>query len=160
MKAATVREIKQELSTLSQPEMIELILRLSKFKKDNKELLTYLLYEAGDEAAYIQSVKDEIDFQFTEINLTSYYFMKKTIRKILRQVKKYIRYSQKKETEAELLIYFCNKLLDLNPPIKKNTVLTNLFWRQKEIATKAVSNLHEDIQFDFKGSLDELELDN
>lgn len=160
MKAATVREIKQELSTLSQPEMIELILRLSKFKKDNKELLTYLLYEAGDEAAYIQSVKDEIDFLFTEINLSSYYFMKKTIRKILRQVKKYIRYSQKKETEAELLIYFCNKLLDLKPPIKKNTVLINLFWRQKELATKAVNTLHEDIQFDFKGSLDELEIDN
>jgi hypothetical protein len=158
MKAATVREIKQELNTLSQAEMIELVLRLSKFKKDNKELLTYLLYEAADESAYIRSVKDEIDFLFTEINLTSYYFMKKTIRKILRQIKKYIRYSQKKETEAELLIYFCSKLLDLNPPISKNTVLTNLFERQKLLAEKAIATLHEDLQYDFTISLGELEL--
>lgn len=156
MKAATVREIKLELATLSQAELMELVLTLSKFKKDNKELLTYLLYEAGDEATYILSVKDEIDFLFTEINLSSYYFMKKTIRKILRQLKKYIRYSQKKETEAELLIFFCQKLKELDPPIANNTVLTNLFVRQKFLAEKAINTLHEDLRFDFKTGLEEL----
>jgi hypothetical protein len=156
MKVATVREIKQELATLSQAELIELVLRLSKFKKDNKELLTYLLYESGDEAAYILSIKEEIDFLFTEINLSSYYFIKKTIRKILRQLKKYIRYSQKKETEAELLIFFCTKLKELDPPISGNTVLTNLFERQKLLAEKAISTLHEDLQYDFKHQIEEL----
>ena len=156
MKAATVREIKQELAGLNQTELIDLVLRLSKFKKDNKELLTYLLYEAENESAYILSIKDEVDFLFSEINLSSYYLMKKTIRKILRQTKKYIRYSQNKATEAELLIYFCLKLKELKPPISSNTVLSNLYIRQKQLAQKAIESLHEDLQFDFKSSLEKL----
>lgn len=156
MKTATIHAIKQELATLSQAELIKLVLRLSKFKKENKELLTYLLYEASDESEYVQSIKDELDSLFTEINLTNYYYIKKTVRKILRQLKKYIRYSQQKETEAELLIYFCKKLKELNPPISGNTILTNSFNRQKLLAEKAISTLHEDIQFDFQASLEEL----
>ena len=43
MKAVTLREIKKELNTLSTLEIQELCLRLSRFKKENKELLTYYL---------------------------------------------------------------------------------------------------------------------
>ena len=60
MKAATSNELKQELQASSSKQLIELCLRLAKFKKENKELLTYLLFEANDEAAYIQSIKNEI----------------------------------------------------------------------------------------------------
>ena len=61
MKAVTVKVLKDELVHRSPKEMLEICLRLSKFKKENKELLTYLLFEAGDEASYIESVKREID---------------------------------------------------------------------------------------------------
>ena len=61
MKAATIHEIKQELSTVKPGELVELCLRLGKFKKENKELLTYLLFEAHDEQGYIQGVKKEMD---------------------------------------------------------------------------------------------------
>ena len=81
MKAATIRELKQELSIRSQGELLELCLRLSKFKKENKELLTYLLYEASNEAAYIENVKREIEYEFEQINRKSYYFIKKSVRK-------------------------------------------------------------------------------
>ncbi|MCB0804133.1 MAG: hypothetical protein KDB74_13630 [Flavobacteriales bacterium] len=158
MKAASIREIKLELANLGQTELIELLLTLSKFKKDNKELLSYLLYEAADEALYIQNIKVEVDSLFTEINLSNYYFMKKTVRKILRQLKKYIRYSQNKATEAELLLYFCTKLKALNPPINENTVLSNLFIRQKQLAEKAIGTLHEDLQYDFNETLENLDL--
>ena len=40
MKAATIHEIKQELVTLKPAALSELCLRLAKFKKENKELLT------------------------------------------------------------------------------------------------------------------------
>ena len=49
MKTATVTELKKELKTRSQSDLVELCLKLSKFKKENKELLTYLLYEADNE---------------------------------------------------------------------------------------------------------------
>ena len=79
MKAATVRELKLELSNRSSAELLELCLRLSKFKKENKELLTYLLYEASDEATYIHNIKGEIAEQFEQINRSSYYFIKEFI---------------------------------------------------------------------------------
>jgi len=110
MKAVTVRELKKELNHLSQSEIVELCLTLSKFKKENKELLTYHLFEASYEEGYIESVKLEIDEQFNTVNTKTYYFIKKSVRKILRMIKKYNRYSKKKETEIELLLYFCKKL--------------------------------------------------
>ncbi len=67
MKAATIQEIKQELQTLSPTRLTELCLRLARFKKDNKELLTWLLFEAGDETSYIDQVKKDIDGEFDDL---------------------------------------------------------------------------------------------
>ena len=57
MKAASLSELKKELSSRPPQELLELCLRLTKFKKENKELLTYLLYEASNEPAFVKSVK-------------------------------------------------------------------------------------------------------
>ena len=73
MKAVSVKELKEELRNRSQKELLELCLRLSVFKKENKELLTYLLFESYDETLYIESVKKEIDEQFLQINKKTYY---------------------------------------------------------------------------------------
>ena len=157
MKAATVRELKKELGHRSAEELLELCLRLSKFKKENKELLTYLLYEASNEEAYIESVKSEVDQQFEEININSYFYIKKSVRKILRNVKKYIRYSKNKETEVELLIYFCYKLKNMSPPIKLNLTLQNILNRQLTLIKKSIATLHEDLQYDYELELNQIE---
>jgi len=156
MKPATVSELKQELNSRSQPELVEVCLHLSKFKKENKELLTYLLYEASDETAYIENVQSEIEQEFELINRKSYYYIKKSVRKILRSIKKHIRFSKKKETEVELLIYFCSKLNRMSPPIEKNVALHNIYKRQIEVIRKAISSLHEDLQYDYLAELDAL----
>lgn len=156
MKAASVKELKQELSNCSQQELLELCLRLSKFKKENKELLTYLLFESYDEATYIENVKSEIDTQFDQINRKTYYFIKKGVRKILRDLKKFIRYSQKKETEIDLLIYFCLKLKNFTPFIHKNPTLQKLYLGQIKMIEKAVATLHEDLQSDYETELKDL----
>ncbi len=156
MKAATITEIKKELHFKSQKELIELCLKLAKFKKESKEFLTYLLYEAANESAYIESVKREIDHGFEQINRRNYYFIKKSIRKVLRETKKYIRYSKKKETEVELLIHFCRKLKTMSPSYKGSRVLKNLYLRQIEMIKKAVLKLHEDLQYDYEMELEEL----
>ena len=71
------------------------------------------------------------------------------LRKILREIKKFIRYSPKKETEVELLLYFCKTLKYFEPSIWKNVTLTNLYNRQLEFAKKKVLLLHEDLQYDY-----------
>lgn len=156
MKAASLKEIKTELNHRSTKELLELCLRLSKFKKENKELLTYLLFESADEEAFMQSVKDKVDADFETINTKTFYFIKKSVRKILRELKKFIRYSQKKETEVELLLYFCHKLKEFKPSIKRNTTLTNLYTRQIIYIEKKVASLHEDLQYDYNLELEEL----
>jgi len=74
-------EIKQELSTVKPAQLVELCLRLGRFKKENKELLTYLLFEAHDEQGYIDGIKKEIDEQFAAINLSQLYSQKKACEK-------------------------------------------------------------------------------
>ena len=157
MKPVTVSVLKQELKTHSQHELIELCLKLAKFKKENKELLTYLLYDAEDEDGYIREIKEEVDLGFEEINKANLYYIKKGCRKNLKQIKKYIRYSKKKETEAELLLYFCSKIKELQPKQRSSQQMINMYDRQLAIATKAMSTLHEDLQYDFKLEIEQLE---
>lgn len=160
MKAVTVKALKTELSYLSNSELIELCLRLSKFKKENKELLTYLLFEASNEEGYINTVKIEIDEQFDLINTKTYYFIKKSVRKILRTLKKYIRYSKNKETEVTLLLYFCKKLINFKPSINNNTVLKNIYNREIAAIRKKMMLLHEDLQYDYELELQQLDSKN
>ncbi len=150
MKTATLRELKNELNHRSPSELLNLCLRLAKFKKENKELLTYLLFESSNEHAYIESIKKEIEREFHVINTKSYFYIRKSVRKILRNTKKYIRYSKNKETEVELLLYFCYELREMSPSMKGNLTLQNIFNRQILLIEKVVSSLHEDLQYDYK----------
>ncbi len=156
MKAVTVRELNQELTYRTPKELRDLCLRLSRFKKENKELLTYLLFESSDEQRYIEGVKKEIDEEFEQVNKTSYYYIKKSVRKILKNTRKYIRYSQKKQTEVELLLYYCTKLKNLSPSIQRNTTLMNLYNRLIDTIIKKLPGLHEDLQYDYGTELSKL----
>ncbi len=156
MKAVTIKELSQELNFRTPKELRDLCLRLSRFKKENKELLTYLLFESADEEAYIESVKRLIDEQFELINWKNYYLIKKSVRKILLNTRKFARYSQNKQTEINLLIYFCTKMKTILPAVKKNAGLLNLYNRQTEAIIKKVSLLHEDLKYDFEAELNEL----
>ena len=93
---------------------------------------------------------------FADININSYFYIKKSVRKILRTIKKYIRYSGNKTTEVELLLYFCEKLKSFRPSINKNTTLKNLYNRQLEYIKKKIPLLHEDLQHDYGMILEEL----
>jgi hypothetical protein len=156
MKAVSIKELKDELKNCAPSEVRDLCLQLARFKKENKELLTYLLFEASDESLYIVNVKQEVDDQFQLINKKTPYLIKKSFRKILRTIRKYSKYSKKKETEVELLVYFCNRLKKFTPSVGNNTGLYNFYLRQIEAIRKKVPLLHEDLQFDYKEVLDKL----
>ena len=159
MKAATVHEIKQELSSLSTSQLAELCLRLAKFKKDNKELLTYLLFEASDLAGYIANVKKEIDLEFDELPKPNIYLTKKSLRKVLRITTRQIRYTSSPQAEVELLTYFLSKIRQSGIPIDKHPVLTNLYKGQLKKVHSVIATMHEDLQYDYKRELKGLEPD-
>ncbi len=157
MNTTFISQLKQEMNNRSSAELKEICLRLARFRKDNKELLTYLLFEAQDEQAYIESVKTKIDHFFLEINKSHIYFAKKSIRKIVRSTNKFIRYSGKKQTEAELLLHFCKRLKSSTIPINESVALSNIYSGQIRKIKKALSALHEDLQFDYGEELKSLE---
>lgn len=156
MKIESIVSIKKELQQLPREDLINLCLRLSRFKKENKALLSYLLFQAHDEDAYINSVKETLAESFETINTDSYFYMKKTIRKLLRQLKLYAKYSQKKSTEIELLLFFCENLKTLKPSIHRNKTLDNLYRRQIVLIEKQLKTLHEDLQYDYNAQLERL----
>ncbi len=157
MKIATLAEIKKEFKHRSPEEITALCLRLGRFKKENKELLTYLLFEADSEESYRESIKGLVDEGFETISATRVYIIKKNIRKILKETKKYIRYSGNKETEVELLLYFCSVLKNYKSHVKRNSVIRNIYERQLEYISRKIPALHEDLQYDFNTELEELE---
>ena len=149
METASVATIKKELQDLPPKVLKELCLRLVKYKKENKELLSYLLFDANDEEGFIRKVKQEIDEAFATMNKANLYWAKKSIRKTLRMAGKYIKYSGNKQTEVELLLYFCRKLNTSGISFRQSTTLLNLYRAQLKKIDKALASLHEDLQFDF-----------
>ncbi|CAM1353406.1 hypothetical protein [Tenacibaculum insulae] len=156
MKVASIKIIKDELKHQNSAELLELCLKLARFKKENKELLTYLLFESHDEERYILGVKNEMDDLFEAINTKSYFFIRKSVRKILTSTKKYIRFSKNKETEIALLIYFCIKLKNIKPSIKRSPRLQNILVTQIKLIEKLLLKLHEDLQYDYRLELEKL----
>ncbi len=156
MKASSISEIKQELTNIPAGELVDLCLKLAKYKKENKELLSYLLFESYDEQAYIKNVKADIDEQFEDVNKSNLYFAKKTLRKILRIINKYIKHTSSKQAETELLIYFCAALKQSGIPLHKSTALKNLYENQVKKIRKVIASLHEDLQYDYLKKVEKL----
>jgi hypothetical protein len=157
MKSASIHDLKQQLLNTPAAELTELCLRLAKYKKENKELLTYLIFEAHDEQAYVQSIKKEVDEQFAEINHSNLYFVKKTLRKILKNINTHIRYTGSAQVTVELLIYFCQSIKGSGIPIQKNPIIANLYKGQVQKINKALLGLHEDLQYDYARDVAALE---
>lgn len=157
MKTASISEIKKELKTLPQEELIAHCLRLSKYKKENKELLSYLLFDAYDENIFIVSVKDEVDNQLDGMNKSSFYLAKKTLRKALRTTNKYSKFANSKTIDLELSIHFCQKLKNSGLKISESKVLVNMYNRQLQKINKTLLTLHEDLHLDYKDRIEELE---
>lgn len=156
MQTPALSEIKKTLLSLEPNELTAICLRLAKYKKDNKELLSYLLFEASRESEYIESIKLETDTLFDEMRYAGAYKYTKQIRKVLRNVLKHIKYSGNPGTESELLIHFCSRL---KPSVTGNhplTALVNLYDRQLLRIEKALAKLHEDLRYDYQKDFDAL----
>lgn len=153
MKAASLKEIKAELNALPPDQLVDLCAHLVKYKKENKELVTYLLFDAADEQQYILDVKAQMDEQFKEVNKSNSYLAKKTVRKILRIANKHIKFSGSKLTEVEVLLHFCIRLKKVGISMPANSTLGNIYLRQYQKIHKTLASLHEDLQADYADQL-------
>ncbi|HEX7458129.1 MAG TPA: hypothetical protein VF301_06825 [Ginsengibacter sp.] len=153
MKASSLNELKKELEYKDNKELLSICLRLAKFKKENKELLTFILFEEGDITTYIENVKKETTEYFAEINNSNVYYIKKSIRKILRYVNRHIKFAGSKQAEAEILIHFCNNIIGFPIPLHKSRQLLNMYETLLNKIDSVLSTLHPDLQYDLRKQL-------
>ncbi|NND08731.1 MAG: hypothetical protein HKN87_20345 [Saprospiraceae bacterium] len=156
MEVATVHQIKKELETLDHKNLLAICLRLAKFKKENKELLTYMLFEADDQEAFCQQVKAELTSQVTAANRANVYWTKKSIRKTIKYLDKIVRISASKETEIELRTHFVRAMKEQHIPMHRSRVMANMFDRQVKKIESALEKIHEDLQYDYREELHEI----
>jgi hypothetical protein len=156
MKAVSLNEIKKELTHLDSKSLQEICLRIAKYKLENKELLTYLLFEAHNESNYIRMVKTEIDELFESLPKGNVYYIKKSLRKILRITNKQVKYSGQPTTEVELRLYFCLKVISAGIPLHQSRVLTNLFEQQVKKIDTVIGKLPEDLRYDYLDDFESL----
>jgi hypothetical protein len=156
MKTSLVNDIKRELEHKNSKELLSYCMKLAKFKKENKEFLSFLLFEESDLATYIDNIKNETSCQFKEINFSNVYYVKKSVRKILRFANKQIKFVSSKQAEAEILIHFCNCIIDYSLPLYASRQLMNLYEGQLGKISSVLSTLHPDLQHDLGRELKKL----
>ncbi|MBC7398497.1 MAG: hypothetical protein H7289_01035 [Mucilaginibacter sp.] len=143
-----LQDIKKELQHLSGLQIAELCLRLARHKKENKELLAYLLFEADNDTIFIEKVKAETGFMFSQLPVRSYEAAK-YLRKILRLIGKYTKFIASKEAEIALLLNFCGNYIQYADSRTAYKPLRLILVRQIEKVRTAIGKLHEDLQYDF-----------
>ncbi len=156
MKASSIKEIKSELSSLSAESLQDLCLLLARFKKENKEFLSYQLFEAQDEEGYVQKAKETLDESFENLNIQSTYIAKKQLRKIIRIAAKFSKYSDEKTTEITLYLYITEKMIASGLKIQNSHQINNLYLSLIKKIKAGIATLHEDLQYDFQKQLDRI----
>lgn len=157
MKVTTLSDIKKELEHLEPKQLIDLTVAIAKYKKENKEFLGYLLFQSHNKTQFLKDVKVEIDEYFNILkSQTNLYYVKKSLRKLLRILTKYTKYVDDKGLSAEVYIYFCIQLKQSGIPYHKSQLLVNLMEQQLKKINTLISTLHPDLQNDFLLDLEKI----
>ena len=148
-------DIKKELHHLPDIRLAELCLRLARYKKENKELLAYLLFEINDGHGFIEKIKGEVGFMFSQLPSQSY-LAAKSIRKILRLITKYTKFIGEKPAEIELLNNFIDNYIRYTDRRLSYKPLRMILVRQAEKTKTLIAKLHEDLQYDYSQEYNKL----
>ncbi len=155
MKPEKLSDIKKELLSRSAPELTEICLRIAKYKKENKELLNYLLFDSDDPLSFGEKIKSLLLEDFKTMQ-KHYYYSTKSLRKILRLMNRYTKYTGSKQVEIELSLWFCSNFLEYVDLRTSHKPLQGLLIRQLEKISKTLPKLHEDLQFDYQSEFETL----
>jgi hypothetical protein len=148
-------DLKKELLELSKPELIQLCLRVAKLKRENKELLAYLIFDSEDPLFYAQKLKPEIKEVFEQPFQHAYY-LTKSIRKAMRLITKYYRFTSNKQGETELLIYLVEEFYLSWRNDYRYQALGKVIYRCLEKAQSNLKKIDEDFRADFENPIIEL----
>jgi hypothetical protein len=152
----TLVQLKKELQERPPAEVLEVAVKLARFKKENKEYLQYLLFGSEDEKQYIHESQKKLDAVFLGINRSTAYTTKKGLQKVVRHLNKFIKNSKSKETELELRVYFCKLMNSAKIDLHSSKVIFNLYQREIDKIKIVYNKLHEDLRMDYEKDIEGL----
>lgn len=156
MQIPSLAALKKELNFLSEKELIETVLELAKFNRDNKAFLYFKLFERDNPRIFIEMVKDDLDISFMDANTRNYHVAKKSAQAIRRKLNKNLKLSKDKTAHIELIIHFCKQMKVYGFLEYRHPVIENLYNIQIGKVEKLIAGLHEDLQYDYQLILEEL----
>lgn len=157
MEIPSLAQLKKDLAYLSEKELIEVIVDLSKFSRDNKAFLYFKLNERDQPSLFVDSVKEELEVAFLMTNTRNYHLAKKSAQGIRRKLNKLLKLSKNKSDQAELILFLCEKMKEAGYLAFRHPVIDNLYEMQLKKAKRLISTFHEDLQSDFSYRIEELE---
>jgi len=149
-----LNDLKKDIQDLPHAEVSRLLLRLARLKTENKELLHYLLYFEHDAMAYAEEMKAEVLLPFTEAFVNSWTLGKK-LRKSLRLVAKYARFTGNRAGESELLLSLVELYLENYRFEFRQTALARIAVRCMKKVSDNFDRIHEDFRADYEGRYNE-----
>lgn len=159
MKPSTLNEIKKELNHLSAKELADLFLLVAKFKKENKEYISYLLFESHNKRALLEDIKAEIKGMIIDFNGNYFkYDFKKKLRKLKAFLSKYNKFLNDKALSVEMHLFVCHTLKEHDYPYIKYGVPDAFFALQIKKINTLLNGLHDDLKYDFGRQLETLML--
>jgi hypothetical protein len=159
LRSPSLNDVRKELQELPPKRLAELCVTLARYKKDNKEYLSYLLFDSHDKSRFVAEVKQQVNELFAELKgQSNLYYLKKSLRKILRIINRYCKYIADKGLAAELHIYFCQQIREEGIPFKKSQLLLNMYEQELKKINTLISSLHEDLQSDYRYDLEKISL--
>lgn len=156
MKAATLHQIKKELETSSSQRVLSLLMRIIKSKTENKELISFLLFDEDNLSGYITDLRADVTELLKDVKYLPPYQVKRSLRKALKFISKYAKYTGAKETEAELLMHLCKIMQAEGITSGTNKIAHNIYSKQIEKVEKLIPLLHEELRFDYKEEISNL----
>jgi DNA repair photolyase len=156
LKVASLAEIKKELNQLNEKELIDLVLELSKFSRDNKAYLFFKLSEKDNPRLYVEMVQEELELEFQKANVRNYHYAKKAAQSIRRKMNKSLKLSKDKTAQIEIIAYFCRQIKAHGFLKHRHPVIQNLYEIQIRKIEKLIGGLHEDLQYDYQQLFEEL----
>ncbi len=156
MQIPSLAALKKELNFLSEKELIDTVLELAKFNRDNKAFLYFKLFERGNPRIFVEMVKDDLDISFMDANTRNYHVAKKSAQAIRRKLNKNLKLSKDKTAHIELIIHFCKQMKAYGFLEYRHPVIENLYKIQIGKVERLIAGLHEDLQYDYQLILEEL----
>jgi hypothetical protein len=156
MQLPSLAQIKKELKTLDEMELIDVIVDLSKFTRDNKAYLYFRLFEKDNPRLFIEMVEGELEWQFQNANIKNYFTAKKSAQAIRRKLNKNLKLTKDKTAQIELIAFFCEKISAYGYLKYHHPVIENLYQAQIRKMENLTAGLHEDLQYDYREMISQL----